>query len=69
MHRNHRRKPGKHSPKREGGGRHWLRPPSLVPYRQAYWQRQRSIVRRLMNLERYDEIRTKHYHSILWDIY
>jgi hypothetical protein len=67
MHRNHRRKSGKHNPKKEGRG--WtMVPPSLVKYRRAYWQEQRAKIRELMVHEKYDAIQNRNLASILWDV-
>jgi len=68
MHRNYRRKLAKHNPRKEGKG--WRRtPPSLIPYRKAYWQKHRAKVRELMAHGRYDDIQDRHPPTIWWDIY
>jgi len=65
MHRNYRRKNGKHNPKKGAGGS-W-QPYSLVEYRREYWQWVRARVKTLMYRERYELIQNKHRPSILWD--
>ena len=66
MHKNYRRKQGRHNPKKAGRG-NLGRPYSLAEDRQLYWQAVRANERRLMAHERYDELKIKHRPSILWN--
>jgi hypothetical protein len=65
VHRNYRRKQGRHNPKKSRGGK-W-RPYSLSEYRREYWQWARSRERTLMGHGHYEGLPDKHRRSILWD--
>jgi hypothetical protein len=65
VHRNYRRKRGKHNPKKGRGGK-W-RPYSLTEARREYWQWARARSKALMVREHYDALEDKHRPSILWD--
>lgn len=67
MRTNHRRKKGRHSPKREGGGCGHLSIYSKVYLKHEYWSRVRARVRDCMVNGRYDDIVDRTPDSVIYD--
>jgi len=66
MRTNHRRKQGRHSPKREGCGGGFLRVYSLKTWKREASTDRRAEERRLMFRGRWDDLPVRYPRTILW---
>jgi len=67
MRTNHRRKQGRHSPKREGCGCGFMRAYSLRDWKRAASTDRRAEERELMSHGRWDDLPPRYPKNILWN--